>query len=373
MATGGEGWSLSLGVWWGIPVRAHWSFFALMVIQILFSLLSYKSGKYAGLQALLYGPVLLVTVLFHELGHTGRCLAYKGVIRSIMLWPLGGLTDCSIEGGTCLQEFFVALCGPLMHIPQIFFWLAILAIAAGTGYFSEEFDIDVFDEGGADQFFARLAYQALFLNILLFAINILVPAHPFDASRLVASMSVHCGLSVAKAALMVVFAGCAVGTISLILGIVYLVKGEGPGVILLLIGLLCLYTSYTLHRTIEGDQCYNHPIFEPDCYGIKPEQPSSQPAMNARPKQKPVTKKQKQKGPPGIDIEMGTTKPSEQPQKPKGPAKKGPVKNGSPAKKAAAGAQKKNLAPTGQKKGTAPTGQKKKAAPKKKTNLSTST
>lgn len=364
MATGGEGWSLWLGAWWGVPVRAHWSFFALMVIQIIFSLLSYKSGKYAGLQALLYGPVLLVTVLLHELGHTGRCRAYEGVVRSIMLWPLGGLSDCNIEGGTCLQEFFVALCGPLMHIPQIFFWLAVMAIAAGTGYFSQDFDIDAFDEGGADHFFGRLAYQALFLNVLLLAINLLVPAYPFDATRLVASMSVHCGMSVAKAALMVVFAGCAVGIISLVLGIVFLVKGEGPGVILLLIGLLCLYTSYMLHKTIEGDQYYNHPIFEPDCYRIQPGQPSSQPAASARPKQQPATKKQKQKPPSAIDIEMG---------KPTGPAKKGSVKKGSSANITAAAAQKKKPAPTGQKKGPTPTGQKKKAAPKKKTNLSTST
>jgi hypothetical protein len=365
MATGGQGWSLSLGAWWGIPVRVHWSFFILMVIQILFSLLSYKSGKYVGLQALLYGPVLLFTILLHELGHAGRCRAYKGVIRSIMLWPLGGLMDCSIEGGTCAQEFFVALCGPLMHIPQIFFWLAIMAIAAGIGYFSEEFDIDIFDEGGADHFFGRLAYQAMILNILLFAINLFVPAYPLDSARLVASMSVHCGMSVARAALTVVFAGCAVGILCLVLGIIYLVKGDGPGVILLLIGLLCFYTSYMLHKTIEGDQFYHHPIFQPDCYKTKPEQPRNQPAVYARSQQQPATKKQK----PQPDIEMGAAQPREPSQKPKGPAKKGAVKKDPPAKN-----PKKKPTSTGQKKGSAPTGQKKKAAPpKKKTNLSTST
>lgn len=40
---------------------------------------------------LLLGPVLLLTVLIHELGH---CLAARSVgseVQGILLWPLGGL------------------------------------------------------------------------------------------------------------------------------------------------------------------------------------------------------------------------------------------------------------------------------------------
>lgn len=40
---------------------------------------------------ILLGPVLLVTILIHELGHCLAARSIGGVVEGILLWPLGGL------------------------------------------------------------------------------------------------------------------------------------------------------------------------------------------------------------------------------------------------------------------------------------------
>jgi len=48
----------------GIPIYLHWSFFALLAIMLLSSLLAHATDpQYYALIALEYGPILLVTIL----------------------------------------------------------------------------------------------------------------------------------------------------------------------------------------------------------------------------------------------------------------------------------------------------------------------
>ncbi len=65
------------------------TFFVVLAAQLLGSLA--YGGNMVLLWFLLLGPVLLLTVLVHELGH---CLAARSVgseVQGILLWPLGGL------------------------------------------------------------------------------------------------------------------------------------------------------------------------------------------------------------------------------------------------------------------------------------------
>jgi len=101
---------------------------------------------------IVYGPVLFVTVFLHELGH---CFATRqvsdppsregpparsgtpchhqthwwprstvvsdaqvgGAVHGILLWPLGGLAFVG-HAGSPARDLYVAVCGPLTHIPQ---------------------------------------------------------------------------------------------------------------------------------------------------------------------------------------------------------------------------------------------------------------
>jgi hypothetical protein len=294
--TGGEGCNCGMGTWFGTSQTIHWTFWANLVIQVIFAIIQYSnSWKYILLIATVWGPSLLLALVFHEMGHVWRTKSFGGTCSSIMYWPLGGFSDCNIKDGTCKQEFFVALCGPLMHIPQFFVWLAIMAIAAPNGidYYGTEFSIDEFDNGGADQWFASLAKRTLDLNIIVFALNLLLPAYPLDAARMVASMCVHWGLLVETAGFVLVVIGGLLGFACLLYGIVSMVSGSGPGLFLLFIAIFVLWTSWSLYNMVKQKTIDQHPIFQPDCYRNQSGPP---------PARKPVTSAQR-------DVELGNNAP----------------------------------------------------------------
>lgn len=231
--SGSEGWSCGMGTCFGgIRTTVHWSFFLVWIFQIVIVIIQYTdSWKYIINIAVLWGPVLLLTVLLHEWGHIVRNRSFGGTCSFITLWPLGGFSNTNIENGTCLQEFWVAMCGPLMHLPQLVVWTLIMALCAPTGinYYGDSLDVPAIDEGGAGIWFAQLSKGALNLNIMLFFLNMLIPAYPLDAARMLAAMSVHCGLSVIRAGWMLLISGGVLGVVALIYGIVALVNGSGPG------------------------------------------------------------------------------------------------------------------------------------------------
>ena len=80
-----------------------------------------------------------------------------------MLWPLGGFNDCTVPNGSCMQEFCIALAGPMMHIPLMMLWVIVLAVCADEGvnyYGSAGFNVDDLDREGAGEWFSQLAKRS---------------------------------------------------------------------------------------------------------------------------------------------------------------------------------------------------------------------
>jgi hypothetical protein len=307
-----------------------------LVFQVIFAVIQYSSSwKYILMIATVWGPALVFVLLFHELGHIWMTRFFGGSCTYSMLWPLGGFGDCDIVGGKCIQEFWVALAGPLMHIPQFFFWLLIMALCApgGVDYYGSTFNIDEFDDAGADIWFAQMSKRTLDANILIFALNLLLPAYPMDVARMVAAMCVNCGLSVDTAAFVLVVVGVILGVVAVIYGILSLISGEGPGFLMLFIGLFVLYTSWSMWKVIQSKTVLSHPIFKPDCYhrtNLSGEAVGGKPPASSRnsSSNRPPTKNSK-------DIEMGNAPPS--PRKsgrspPSSPRKSGQAPPSSPKK-----------------------------------------
>jgi hypothetical protein len=313
----GGGWNCGLGRCCRTSVSLHWMFWFNVAFQVVFAVIQYpKSWKYILLIFLVWGPVSIITLLFHEMGHIWRTRSFGGSATHTMLWPLGGFNDAHISDGTCLQEFWVAVCGPLMHIPQIFAWMAIMALSApnGVDWYGQSFDLTTF-EAGAGEYFAELSKRTIDVNIIVFVINLILPAYPLDAASMVAAMAVHCGSSVETAGLLLVVIGVVLGIICIVYGIISLVGGSGSGLFILLIGLFVLYTSWTLWKTIQDKTIHLHPIFKPDCYkgrsdhnnnnndnrdvemGNRPASPKSSapPATKGKANQSPSKKKSGQK------------------------------------------------------------------------------
>ena len=131
---GGVGpWAISAG--WlttrGSPPdgRLHASLLLVVLVVTVVSLFHPSPGLAVAFHLLIYGPVLLGTVLVHELGHcfAARRVGGEAVACSILLWPLGGLAFIG-DSFSPLEDLQVALAGPLTHVPMFLGWL--LAVVA---------------------------------------------------------------------------------------------------------------------------------------------------------------------------------------------------------------------------------------------------
>ena len=191
MRTGLEGFGLPFGKLYNAPVSIHWTFWFNFLFQVIYAIVNHTSSwKYIVMVAMIWGPFALMVIYVHEVGHLYANKKYGGTTYKVTLWPLGGFSECYIEQCTCMQEFFVALAGPVTHIPQFFIWLIIMLASSEVGidYYQKPFSFDAFDNGGADDFFAEFGKQMLNFNLVLFVLNLFIPVYPLDSARMVVSV-----------------------------------------------------------------------------------------------------------------------------------------------------------------------------------------
>jgi len=256
----------------GIHIYLHWSFFALLLMVVASTLLTdslRSDGAYWGVMLLLYGPILLVTIIIHEFGHAITTNALGGQVGDMVLWPLGGFIICGpVE--TVAGDFKVAIAGPLMHIPQMLVWGGIYA-ALEAGDFSN------FDYGGVatseTSFGAVVCAQAFYLNLFLFVFNLFVPAYPLDGGRCMAAAFIMCGMSVLKAAITTASIGMLIAGALVMWGLLEIVYGWFNGLFTMLVGVWIFQSSYALFQLtrpveggVAGDLLKSHPVFGRQCY-----------------------------------------------------------------------------------------------------------
>lgn len=112
--------SLSLGRYFGIPVRAHWS---VALVAILFGVsLTTAHGLVAGAIAVL---AVFASILAHEFGHALVARRFGVETQSIDLWALGGVARLDREPSTPRADGLIAVAGPLVS-------LALGAVALGA-------------------------------------------------------------------------------------------------------------------------------------------------------------------------------------------------------------------------------------------------
>ncbi len=117
--------SLKIFTWFGIPVFVHWSF-GLIFIYILWH--AYSNGLslvdtawMSGLFMAIFGCVLL-----HEYGHALAARRYGVRTRDIVLMPIGGMARLERMPEKPLQEFVVAIAGPMVNV--VIFLLMVIGI-----------------------------------------------------------------------------------------------------------------------------------------------------------------------------------------------------------------------------------------------------
>ena len=165
----------------GIPVQLHWSF-SLLFFWILYI------GKTGGMDWVgiswltIFVLSMFVCVVMHEFGHALSARRYGVGTKDIILSPIGGIARLERLPDKPVQEFMVAIAGPLVNV--------VIAFFLGIGlYFYSPNSFDLLGKdlsaifSNLDSFLSLLFW----LNITLFAFNLL-PAFPMDGGRIFRSL-----------------------------------------------------------------------------------------------------------------------------------------------------------------------------------------
>jgi len=191
-----------------------------------------------------------------------------GEVGGIVLWPLGGFALCGPTNQGASGDLKVALAGPVTHIPMTGLWVGVLAAVnhGGLSNFSFRLYLDDLKNGGVVGFVSALASQSIFLNIVLFAFNLFVPAYPLDGGRCLAAVLIMCGMDVVKAAIVTSVTGMSIAALIVAWGVIEFIRKNPSGIFMALIGLWIFSTSYSLCRLAKNHNLSGHPIFGRPCY-----------------------------------------------------------------------------------------------------------
>lgn len=218
------GVGVPLGRWAGVPVAAHWSAAATLV---LFAWLladgvlpsaarGHPRGAYWAV-GLGTAAVFLATLLAHEIAHAVTARHYGTRVKRITLWMLGGLTELDGDPPSPRADAWIAAAGPLVSI----------GIGLGCGALDR-----VAGLGGLVG--AALIWLAA-ASVLLGLFNLL-PGAPLDGGRLLRALLWHHYDDRARASAIAARAGRVLGTALIALGLVEVVLGGLDGFWLALIG-----------------------------------------------------------------------------------------------------------------------------------------
>lgn len=182
----------------GIPIRLHWSLFAVFGL-IAYSLARNQFSDKIGpgerdvswLLGLATAALFFVSIILHELGHAIIAQRNKMTVNSITLFFFGGVAQVDQEPRSAGVEFRIAVAGPIVS--------ALLS----AGFFGLS-RVDVFGDLISTGFFWLAG-----INLVLLLFN-LIPGFPLDGGRIFRSILWQATGNEAKATKIAVWGGQAV-------------------------------------------------------------------------------------------------------------------------------------------------------------------
>jgi Zn-dependent protease len=165
--------SFRIGSVFGITVRVHWLFLALMVLVPFL-----PAGGVGPLEKLSLLLLLFGVVFLHELGHSLVARRFGIRVYDITFWPLGGMARMSEIPERPKTEILIASAGPAVNF-------ALAALALPLALWSQS----ALDEPVSNgmQFLASTSGYFVAVNLLLGVFN-LVPAFPMDGGRVLRAL-----------------------------------------------------------------------------------------------------------------------------------------------------------------------------------------
>lgn len=184
--------AFQIAKFFGIPVRIHWSFGLIFLWAFYLGFRENWAWTSIGWFLLFIGA-LFVCVVLHEFGHALTARRYGVSTRDIILSPIGGVARLDKLPEQPMQEFYVAVAGPLVNVGI----MAILSpyllfISSKTeesvpniirSFFNLSDNIFLHNLTQLDYFFFGL----IALNGTLAVFNML-PAFPMDGGRVLRAL-----------------------------------------------------------------------------------------------------------------------------------------------------------------------------------------
>lgn len=170
-------WSISIGRVFGVEVRLHLTFLALLVFVWLTE--AAASHETSPLRAFALVGIIFGSVVFHELGHA-LAARHSGIpARAIILLPIGGVTlldESAQRPPSYASEVRIALAGPLVN-------LILAAVAAGVVLMAAPQDLALRPWIASGHLLRTLVWANVFLGVFN-----LLPAYPLDGGRVLRAL-----------------------------------------------------------------------------------------------------------------------------------------------------------------------------------------
>mmetsp|Transcript_29247 Transcript_29247/g.41399 ORF Transcript_29247/g.41399 Transcript_29247/m.41399 type:complete len:283 (+) Transcript_29247:398-1246(+) len=256
-----------MGKWNEIPVRVHYTFVLLLLIQVFEANLRFSEPRFTLLMYVVYGPVMFFTVLIHEFGHIWMARRLGGTVEDIVLWPLGGFTMTGATTGGPIEDLWIAVAGPLTNVLQGSFWLSLYTLSENGDFaiFSNSISLESLRDGGPGEFISLLSVQATVLNTALFIMNLAIPGYPLDGGRCLADFLIIVGFETQTAGRITALVGMLSGFLMLFMGVyLYISDKSGAGLFLAIVAAFVISAATELLKLVNMGTTYEHPLFRRD-------------------------------------------------------------------------------------------------------------
>ncbi len=158
-----------------IPVFIHWSF-GLILAYVLFVSNEQGLSSSEALWALITVLGLFFCVTLHEFGHALAARRYGVGTKDIALYPIGGIARLERLPKKPIQEFVVAIAGPLVNFAIALILLPYMIFVPSS--------LDIIEKGSSFAGTASDFLPAMFILNLGLGIFNLIPAFPMDGGRI---------------------------------------------------------------------------------------------------------------------------------------------------------------------------------------------
>lgn len=165
---------MKVGRFYGIDVHVHWSFWLLIAIYLVS--VARSGGLAEGLIAVTFILSVFLCVLLHEYGHAIAARRFGIRTLDITLMPIGGLARLERMPDKPMQEFYVAIAGPLVNVAIAVILFLVKALDLITAPAAPTVD-----------FGSNFVGQLMVVNVGLVLFNML-PAFPMDGGRVLRSL-----------------------------------------------------------------------------------------------------------------------------------------------------------------------------------------